>query len=126
MGGSFRVVIIDDDADLRRLLQVTLEFTARWTVAVAPDGTAGLALVRQLAPDAVVVDLMMPGMDGYEVCRQLKADPATAGIPVVFLTARQRIDEERVRALGAAGVLFKPFEPDELAARITELCQAPR
>jgi len=125
MAADFRVVIIDDDADLRRLLQVTLEFTARWSVTAAADGAEGIALARRLVPDAVVVDLMMPGMDGYEVCRQLKADPVTAGIPVVFLTARQRVDEARVRALGAAGLLFKPFEPDELAARITELCRTP-
>ncbi len=115
-------MVIDDDADLRRLVQVTLEFTAGWAVAVAADGAAGLALVRAEAPDAVIVDLMMPGMDGYEVCRRLKQDPATATIPVVFLTARKRLDEAKVRAVGAAGVLFKPFELDDLAAQIAALC----
>jgi len=115
-------VLIDDDADLRRLIRTTLEFTAGWVVATAGGGAEGLALVRAERPDAVIVDLMMPEMDGYEVCRRLKEDPATAAIPVVFLTARKRIDEAQVRAVGAAGVLFKPFEPDDLAARIADLC----
>lgn len=122
MASGVRVVLIDDDADLRRLIRTTLEFTAGWVVATAGGGAEGLALVRAERPDAVIVDLMMPEMDGYEVCRRLKEDPATAAIPVVFLTARKRIDEAQVRAVGAAGVLFKPFEPDDLAARIADLC----
>ncbi len=116
------MVLIDDDADLRRLIQVTLEFVGGWTVTAAADGAAGITLVRESLPDVALVDLMMPGMDGYEVCRRLKGDPATAHLPVIFLTARQRIDEAQVRAVGAAGVLFKPFDLDTLAPQIAALC----
>jgi DNA-binding response OmpR family regulator len=112
------VVVIDDDRDLRHLIKLTMEFTAGWQVEVASDGEAGIALTRRVRPDVVVADLMMPGMDGYEVCRRLRADPTTHGIPVIVLTARKEIDEARLAEAGAAGVLFKPFEPDELASRI--------
>ena len=115
-------MLVDDDPDLRQLIKVTLEFTAGWEVATASDGAEGIELVRKLKPDAVVADVMMPGMHGYELCRRLTQDPQTAGIPVVLLTARKELDEAQIESSGAAGVLFKPFEPDELAARIRQLC----
>jgi two-component system phosphate regulon response regulator PhoB len=118
MAPPVRVVVIDDDRDLRHLIKLTMEFTAGWQVEVAGDGEAGIALTQRVRPDVVVADLMMPGMDGYEVCRRLHADPATAAIPVIVLTARKEIDQARLAQAGAAGVLFKPFEPDELASRI--------
>ena len=122
MTPPFRVVLIDDDPDLRQLIKVTLEFTAGWEVATAGNGADGIELVRKLNPDAVVADVMMPGMDGYEVCHRLKQDPRSATIPVVLLTARKELDDALIESSGAAGVLFKPFEPDELAARILQLC----
>ncbi len=118
----FRVVLIEDDPDLRKLVQATLQFTAGWEVSTAADGAEGIEAVRRLRPNAVVVDIMMPGMDGYEVCRRLNEHPDTAGIPLVLLTARKQVDDARVEAAGVAGVVFKPFEPDELASRIRELC----
>lgn len=121
MGSAFRVVLIDDDPDLRKLVKLTLEFTAGWKVTTAADGPEGIAAVRTAQPDVAVVDVMMPGMDGYEVCRRLKGDPATAGIPVVFLTARKELGELRLDEVGALGVVMKPFEPDELAERLREL-----
>lgn len=126
MGNDFSVVVIEDDPDLRKLIQVTLQFTAGWEVATAEDGPAGIAAVRERRPDAVVVDLMMPGMDGYEVCRQLKTDDATAGIPLVLLTARKEVDADRVRRAGAAGVILKPFNFEDLATRIRALCEEGR
>ncbi len=122
MTPPFRVVLIDDDPDLRQLIKVTLEFTAGWEVATASNGAEGIELVRKLNPDAVVADVMMPVMDGYEVCHRLKQDPRSATIPVVLLTARKELDDALIESSGAAGVLFKPFEPDELAARILQLC----
>ena len=119
----FRALIIDDDRDLLRLIQRTLEFTAGWEVHTAPSGASGLELARRLGPNVILVDVMMPEIDGYEVCRRLKADPVTAGVPIVLLTARRDLDERRVKETGAAGVLFKPFQPDELARRVRELCQ---
>jgi len=119
---SVRAVLIEDDADLRRVVQLTLQFGASWSVTTAPDGPAGIDAVRQLRPDVVLVDLMMPGMDGYEVCRRLLADEATRTIPIVLLTARQNLDPERVRASGARGVITKPFDLDALAPSILSLC----
>ena len=117
-----RVVLIEDDADLRRVVQLTLQFGATWVVETAPDGPAGVATVKRLLPDIVLVDLMMPGMDGYEVCRRLLADQSTARIPIVLLTARQNLDPDRVRASGARGVITKPFDLDDLAPAILRLC----
>lgn len=117
------VVLIEDDADLRRVVQLTLQFGAGWHVHTAPDGPAGIHAVKQRRPDIVLVDLMMPGMDGYEVCRRLINDDATARIPIVLLTARQNLDPERVRASGARGVITKPFDLDALAPEIVRLCQ---
>ena len=119
----FRALIIDDDRDLLRLIQRTLEFTAGWEVHTAPSGASGLELARRLGPNVILVDVMMPEIDGYEVCRRLKADPATAAVPIVLLTARRDLDEHRVKETGAAGVLFKPFQPEDLARRVRELCQ---
>ncbi len=119
----FRALIIDDDRDLLKLIQRTLEFTAGWEVHTAPSGASGLELARRLGPNVILVDVMMPEIDGYEVCRRLKADPVTAGVPIVLLTARRDLDEHRVKETGAAGVLFKPFQPEDLARRVRELCQ---
>ena len=122
MAGSFRALIIDDDPDLVSLIRHTLEFTAGWEVLTALSGAAGIALARGAPPDVILVDLMMPEMDGYEVCRRLKADPVTAAVPVVLLTARRDLDERLLAETGAAGVLFKPFQPTDLARQVRELC----
>ena len=118
MSGSFRVVVIEDDPDLRTLIKLTLEFTAGWEVTTAADGSEGIDAVRSLKPDAAVIDIMMPGMDGYEVCRRLKDDPETSAVPLVFLTARTGLDSERITAAGAKGVVVKPFDPDNLASEL--------
>lgn len=118
----FRVVLIDDDPDLRKLVKLTLEFTAGWEVITAADGAEGIEAVRSAKPDVAVVDFMMPGLDGYEVCRRLKADPETAHIPVVFLTARKELDRLKVEDVGAEGVVMKPFDPEQLADRVRDLC----
>jgi DNA-binding response OmpR family regulator len=122
MAGSFRALIIDDDPDLVSLIRRTLEFTAGWEVQTALSGAAGIALARGAPLDVILVDVMMPEMDGYEVCRRLKADAATAAVPVVMLTARRDLDEQLLAGTGAAGVLFKPFQPQDLARQVRELC----
>ena len=116
-------LIIDDDRDLLLLVRRTLEFTAGWEVRTASTGASGIELAKTMRPQIILVDLMMPEMDGYEVCRRLKADAATAGIPVVFLTARRDLDERRLADAGAAGVVFKPFQPETLAQQVRELCR---
>jgi CheY-like chemotaxis protein len=123
VGDTFRVVLIDDDPDLRKLVKLTLEYTAGWEVTTAAGGTEGIEEVRKAKPDVAVVDIMMPEMDGYEVCRRLKEEPQTAEIPVVCLTARKELDTARVEEVGAAGVVVKPFEPGQLASELRALCQ---
>jgi CheY-like chemotaxis protein len=122
MAATFRALIIDDDRDLLRLIQRTLEFTAGWEVHTALSGAAGIELAGALAPNVIIVDVMMPEIDGYEVARRLKADPATGGVPIVLLTARRDLDQRRVAETGAAGVVFKPFQPEELARQVRALC----
>lgn len=121
MAEPFRVVLIDDDPDLRMLITLTLQSSAAWDVMAFPDGASGIEAVRQQRPDLVIVDVMMPGMDGYEVCRRLKQDQEMAAIPVIFLTARQDASDDRARAAGAIGAVSKPFDPTQLASRINEL-----
>ena len=119
-----RVVVIDDDPDLRNLIKLTLEFTAGWQVTAAPDGASGIETAVAMQPDLIIVDLMMPGMDGYEVCRRLKAQENTKHIPLVMLTARKELDEGQLKEAGVAGVVFKPFDPEQLAVRVRELIGA--
>ena len=122
MAEPFRALIIDDDPDLLKLVRRTLEFTAGWHVEIAGSGASGLDLARAAPPQVILVDVMMPEMDGYEVCRRLKVEPATAGVPVVLLTARRELDELQLAHSGAAGVVFKPFEPAELARQVRAFC----
>jgi len=116
----FRILLVDDEPALRELLRVTFE-DAR--VAVEEAGTAeeAEAAVRRRAPDVVVLDLRLPGMDGAALCRKLKNDPATSAIPVVLLTGA---DEEEVRGAGDTGadrIVRKPFSPLELLALVEQL-----
>jgi CheY-like chemotaxis protein len=122
MAGPFRALIIDDDPDLLLLVRRTLEFTAGWDVVTAGSGAGGIELARTAAPDVILVDVMMPGMDGYEACRRLKADPATAHVPIVLLTARRDLNQKRLVEAGAAGVVFKPFQPEDLAHQVRAYC----
>jgi CheY-like chemotaxis protein len=120
---AFRALIIDDDLDLLLLVRRTLEFTAGWEVHTASSGAAGIERARTLAPDVILVDVMMPDLDGYEVCRRLKAEEVTSRIPVVLLTARREMNQNRTVTAGVAGVLYKPFQPADLAAQIRDLCR---
>jgi two-component system, OmpR family, response regulator len=111
-----KVLIIDDDDDLRLIARLSLARVGGMTVAEAASGAAGLESARVDRPDVILLDVMMPGMDGAATLAALRQDPATAAIPVVFLTAKaMRGEVERLRALGAAGVLTKPFDPRTLA-----------
>ena len=111
-----RILIVDDEAPLRFLLSKQLT-RAGFEVLTAADGPAALAVVAEVAVDAVVLDVVMPGMDGFEVCRRLKADAATANVPVLFLSASIGGDFRR-RAFRVGGVEFlaKPFQIEELPA----------
>ncbi len=111
------VLIIEDDSDIVEVVQYNLEREG-FTVSAAGDGEAGLAEARRHLPDLVLLDLMLPGMGGLDVCRSLKEDPATKGVPVIILTARsEESDVVLGLELGADDFVPKPFSPRELAAR---------
>jgi DNA-binding response OmpR family regulator len=112
------VLVADDDEDILQLVSFRLE-RAEYTVVTAADGQQALAAARQHQPDLAVLDVMMPGLNGYEVTRQLRADAATAQIPVILLTARvQEADVSRGFEAGADDYLRKPFSPQELRSRV--------
>lgn len=116
------VLIIDDEADIREVATASLQLVGGFTVLTARSGQDGISLVRQQRPDAIILDLMMPEMDGCEVLLQLKNDPDIKDIPVVLLTAKvQGMKKEMAQAAGAAGVLMKPFDPMRLPAQLNEL-----
>jgi len=116
-----RVLIIDDDADLRLIIRASLRHRG-FEVAEAASGGEGIQSARAVRPDVILLDVMMPEMDGPATLRALQADPATVEIPVVFLTAKaMRAEIDRLRALGAAGVLIKPFDPLSLGSELEEV-----
>ena len=120
-----RILIADDDSLLRALLQHKLGAVDH-QVLVAEHGGEVIAMVRDHGPDLIVLDAMMPGMDGFEVLRRLKAERDLRDVPVIMLTALKR-QEDVVGALqlGAADYLAKPFIPDELVERIRRILAAP-
>lgn len=105
-----RILVVEDEESLLKLESI-LFTTKGYLVDGVLDGPSALEAVRRTPPDLVVLDIMLPQMDGFEVCRQLKGDPETARIPVVFLTAKKsQLDLERGRLAGADAYLTKPFK----------------
>ena len=119
-----RVLIIDDEDDIREVAALSLEATAGWQVITAPSGAKGIEAAIAEQPDVILMDVMMPGVDGPTTFRQMQQTPAIVHIPVLLLTAKvQGIDKRRFADLGVAGVLFKPFDPLTLADQISETLQ---
>src|SRR5246500_5455019 len=119
--GEVRVLVIDDEAPIRLLCRVNLEAEGI-AVLEAADGTAGLDLARDEQPDVVLLDVMMPGLDGWRVAEELLEDDRTRGIPIIFLTARAEF-RDRARGLDIGGVDYvtKPFNPLARAPLVREL-----
>jgi DNA-binding response OmpR family regulator len=117
--GSSTILLIDDDATLRELLADQLR-TAGYLPGVAPDGARGLQMVADGAPDLIVLDVMMPGMSGWEVCERLRAQPGAKGrVPIIMLTAKgEEFDKLRGFRLGVDDYVTKPFSFAELVARV--------
>lgn len=122
-----RILVIEDENDIRQLLRFNLEREG-FAVLEAADGLGGLHMATSELPDLVVLDLMLPGMDGCDVCRRLKAQPVTAAIPVLMLTARgEEVDRIVGLTLGADDYVVKPFSVRELVLRIRAiLCRGSR
>ena len=113
------VLIVDDTPDNITLLSNLLK--DKYNTKVATSGATALQIVATAKIDLVLLDIMMPEMDGFEACRRLKADPHSSGIPVVFLTAKSQPEDEAMgRSVGAADFLRKPVNPDQLFARVAQ------
>jgi DNA-binding response OmpR family regulator len=118
-----RILVIDDEAPIRLLCRVNLE-AAGMEVREASDGVVGLAAAQEEPPDAILLDVMMPGMDGWQVLEGLLEDERTQEIPIVFLTARAELrDQARGLELGGVDYVTKPFNPLELAPLVEGLLE---
>lgn len=119
-----RVLVVDDDPQVLRLLRVNFELEG-YDVMTATNGEEALDLVGRDSPDAVICDVMMPGIDGLEVVRRLRADPATVALPLVVVSAKaQRSDVAAGLQLGADAYVTKPFDPAELLEVVAGLLAA--
>jgi DNA-binding response OmpR family regulator len=121
MNARPRVLVVDDDAFIRRPLELILREEG-FDPRVAVDGDDCMSKLADERPDLIILDVMMPGRDGFEICRTLKTDPRLCGIPIILLSARGREhDRKRGLSLGAADFITKPYSPTELLHRVRQL-----
>ena len=119
-----KVLLAEDEEDIRKVAQMSLQFRSGWKVALASNGEECLAKAADDPPDLILLDCMMPKLDGYETCRRLKQDPSLRHIPVIFLTAKaQETEVKKGLSLGAVGYLIKPFNPMSLASEISQILE---
>lgn len=116
------VLIVDDDPTIREIVSLTLTHVAGYEVREASSGTEGLAAAKERVPDAILLDVMMPGLDGPSTLAGLLADEDTKDVPVVFLTAKLLpVERERLGRLGARGLIGKPFDALDLVAQLQRI-----
>jgi CheY-like chemotaxis protein len=116
-----RILIIDDEDDIREATQVCLEVTGEWEVLTASSGNEGLMKAEIERPDAILLDVMMPGMDGITTFQELQTNPATQHIPVILLTAKAQTAEQReLTQLNVVAVITKPYDPFSLSAQLNQ------
>jgi CheY-like chemotaxis protein len=116
-----RILIIDDEDDIREVAALSLEAIAGWEILTASSGAEGMLIAALEQPDAILMDVMMPEVDGPTTFGKMQLNPSIAHIPVLLLTAKvQGIDQRRFAGLGVAAVLFKPFDPLTLSQQISE------
>lgn len=116
-----QILVVDDEEAIRVIVQASLEFTAGWTVLVAASAVDGLQIARSERPDAVLIDVMMPGTGGVELLKLLRSHPLTADIPAIFLTAQIDLAEQEILKSLGDGVILKPFEPVAIAQNIRSI-----
>lgn len=115
-----RILLVDDEEDIREVARVALEMIGGWQVLTADSGHAALAAAESEQPDAILLDVMMPDMDGPTAFRKLRANCATRHIPVILLTAKvQTADRKRFSDLGVDAMIAKPFDPLKLADQVS-------
>ena len=118
---SKHILLIDDEDDIREVAAMSLQTVAGWRVTCASSGEEGIKLAEHAAPDAILLDVMMPDQDGPQTLRLLRQNAKTKGIPVLFLTAKvQAFERQRLKDIGASGTLAKPFDPMKLADEISQ------
>lgn len=116
------VLVVDDDHDIRDLARLCLEIFAHWTVLTAADGPSAIETAQRMQPDAVLLDMMMPGMDGLVTLQHLRADESSRDIPVILFTAKSRVgDRQPWDDQPVSGVIAKPFEAKTLATQVSTL-----
>lgn len=116
-----KVLIVDDDDNIRMIAQIGLEDRGDWQIIEARSGEEALSTAARERPDVILLDMMMPGMDGISAYGKLKDQAETADIPVIFMTAKvQDAEQEQYRKLGAIGVIVKPFDPMKLSTQIEQ------
>lgn len=116
------ILVVDDDDSIREITQLSLEMVAGWQVVAADGGAMALDLAHEHQPDAVLLDVMMPDVDGITTFRKLRSTESTKHIPVILLTAKMQVGEHQLwDELDVAGVIAKPFDPMTLAAQVAGL-----
>lgn len=114
-----RILVVDNEPSIQEVAQICLEIVAGWEVSIAGSGLEGLAAAEREQPDAILLDVMMPDMDGLDTFSRLQANPVTRSIPVILLTAKvQATDRQNYTKLGVRSTIAKPFSPLELAQEI--------
>jgi CheY-like chemotaxis protein len=117
-----RILIVDDEEDIRDVVRISLEEFAGWLTFTATSGIEGLQTARREVPDAILLDISMPDMDGFQLCEALQTDPQTQKIPVIVLTAKVLPrDRHRLEALEVVGVITKPFDPVTIWRQIADI-----
>jgi CheY-like chemotaxis protein len=117
-----KILIIDDESDIQAVAQLALEVVAGWTVAIASSGLEGLEAALREPPDAILLDVMMPDMDGIMTLKALQSNPKTQMIPVILMTAKTQLaDRERFSQLGISGLISKPFKAMQLSEQISSV-----
>ena len=121
---SLKVLYVDDEADIREIASLSLELDPDITVRCESSGAGAVVCAADWLPDAILLDVMMPNMDGPSTLARLRSSEATKGIPVIFITARAQSREiEELKSLGALDVITKPFDPMTLAAAVRRIIQ---
>jgi CheY-like chemotaxis protein len=114
-----KILVVEDDPDIRELAIMALEHDGGFSVSGCENGSRAVEEARRLRPDLILLDWMLPGMDGGQTMAALRSDPETAAIPVAFMTAKVRTSElEQIAKLGATGVIAKPFDPMALPQQV--------
>ena len=118
------ILLIDDEETIQEVVQLGIEIEVGWQVWIASSGLEGIVIAKTQHPDAILLDVMMPDMDGISTLLKLKANSQTQSIPVIFLTAKtQAADKQKFQSLGVAGVITKPFNAMTLASRIIKILE---